>query len=328
MNRLYFEVAGITRLQSLTISSSHNSTTAIATIESPDNGLDLGDHTTINMGYATNHVLLFQGYVKSKALKVPENTYTYTLSDDLIRAVDFFIVSDTPDSPLTYDHKSAENLVQTLLGLAGLPLFSSGVSSFTFGVNHPFEINLVNTFDYCHTIADLLTWHIWCDKNGVIQFRNRKGYPMLGGAESSQPGYETDSISSYVWHDYLTIDTSRQKDERNLRNRVVVYGNNVHASAQDESTPFMKWKTAILADSQLIENQGYAQNIADYNLLLLNRITDTITTTVVGDPSLSLYDVINVNSTKLGISTTPYLVTTCEHRLSREGYTTNLVLNK
>jgi hypothetical protein len=328
MNKLYYAIPGITKLISANISSSYNSTTTIATIEALDDSLTLGQHLTVDFGYTTDHDQLFQGYVKSKSLKLQSNTYTYTLADDLVRAVDYFIVSDSPDDPLTYRNILAENLIGELLSKASLTSYQHGSTSFTFGVNNEFEINLVNVYDYSRTICDLLTWHIWCDKDGVVQFRNRKNHPMLGGAEASQPGYETDTVSDYVWNDQNVLDSSRSIDDKSLRNKIVVYGNEIHASAQDNSTPYMKWKTAVLSDSQLVDSQDMAQKIADYNLLLLNRLTDTVNATLIGDCSLNLFDVVNINSSKLGLTNEKYLITTCEHRISKDGYTTTLVLNK
>ena len=101
----------------------------------------------------------------------------------------------------------------------------------------------------------------------------------------------------------------------------------IHATAQDDDTPYFKWKTAVLWAQSLIDDTSMAQKTADYNLLLFNRLTDTISATVLGDPKLLPYKVITILAPNtIAINHTPYFIYSAEHRFSKDGYTTALEL--
>ena len=185
-DKLYCAVTNCTGILSVSVTNNHDNPVSTAIVETRSTTLGLGDYVIIDAGYTTDHAQLFAGYVKTVERKVPENIYVLTIYDVLVRAQDFFIASSNPQSPLTYSNKSAESLVQDLMALAGLTSFSATATAFTFGTKNPFEVNLVSTYDYCKTIADTLTWTLWADQNGTINFKNRKPYVMTG--DTGQPG--------------------------------------------------------------------------------------------------------------------------------------------
>jgi hypothetical protein len=326
---LYCNITGVSSIYVLqvSVSSTHGASSAVASFETIGLYHTLGQHITIDLGYSTSHRQLFTGYVKSIEHSVPDGTYTITANDDLVRAADFFIVSSNPAAPLTYINITGEALVRAILELSGLSSFSLGTTYFTFGVSNEFEVQQVSSFDFAKGIASLLTWEIWCDENGVINFKNRKPFVMSGS--EPQPDWVNDSDIAYTWDDNTKVlQATYSKDENNLRNKVVVYGyNGLYASAEDGGTPYFKWKTAVLADAGLIDTISVAQDTADYNLHLLNRITETISATVIGDSTLMPFRTIHVDSDFLGEHAS-YYIFSAEHSMDRSGYTTKLELKK
>ena len=327
---LYYSITGVQAgdLIALTVTHSHASTTAIASFEVKTLRHSIGDHIDISLGYTTNNSQVFSGYVKSIERSVPDNTWIVNANDDLIKAIDFFIVSSNPADPLTYQNISAEDLVESILGLAGLNSVDADATSFTFGVSNAFEVNQVSSFDFCRSISELLAWTLWCDENGTIHFKNRK--PFVMSDSEPQPGWSNDSDSTgYTWSDITTLTVSHGTNEADLRNRVVVYGGTgIYAEAYDSGSPYYHYKTAVLADVGLVDSQGVADDIAAYNLHLLNRISESISASVIGDPSLLPHRVVTVNSTALSISSTLYYIVSATHTLNSSGYVTNLELRK
>jgi hypothetical protein len=325
---LYCTVPNTNGILSCHITGNHDSAVSTAIIEARSTTLGLGDQINIDMGYVGDHQQLFTGYVKQIDKNIPDNTYQITAYDELIRAQDYFIVSGDPNTPFTRQNITAEDLVAALLALAGLTSFDPTPTSFTFGVQHEFEVNLVNLFDYCKMIADTLTWTLWADQDGTINFKNRKPYVMTG--ETNQPGDVADQpLVGYIFsYANEILDFSYSKSERPLRNRVVVYGSEgIHAEASQASSvlPAGFYKSSVLAFPQLIDTQGLAQDIADYNLDLLNRIGESITCTVTGNTLLQPRVVLDSNVS--GYSGYWY-VYSCDHQWSKTGYTTALDLRR
>lgn len=328
MAPVYKSITGLAgnEIMSVSISQSHNSPIAIATIESRVLNHSLGDHIHIDIGYVGSHKQMFQGYIKSIEHSIPDNTYTISANNDLIRAQDDFIVSANPEEPLTYQNITGETLVTTLMALAGLTDVVHDDTSFTFGVSNAFEVNQVSVYDFCKSVADLLTYAIWCDENGQIHFENRKPFLMTGS--EPQPGWTDDVAIAYVWSDTKTLNITKTEDESDLRNRVVVYGSTgVQAEAQDAGSPYFHYKTAVLADAGMIEDNAMAQDIADYNLHLFNKITSSVSATVTGDVSLLPFTAVHVESTKMAINEDYYIYSTT-HTINRSGYLTQLELRK
>lgn len=328
VKQLYCSVPSTSNIISASVAKNHDSPVASASIEASTTSLSLGDSITIDMGYTDDHKVLFTGYVKQVEKNVPNNTWTITAYDKMIRAQDYFIASATQEGALKFRNKSAESLVQDLMALAGLTDFEYTTTYFTFGINNEFEVNLVSVFDYSRMIADLLTWNLWSSQDGTINFKNRKPYVMTG--DTGQPGDTADvPLAGYTLVNSTILDSKYTKSEKALRNRIVVYGNgDVHAEASIESPalPTGFYKTAVLAYPQLVDSNGLAQDIADYNLNLLHRITEAWNVSIIGDTNLDNRIVINTNTSFA--NTGNWYVFGCDHSWNSGGYTTNLELRR
>jgi len=332
MSILYCSVTGTPKIMSVGINSSHSSPTTSAIIATNATSLDIGDAVTINMGYSDNHELMFSGYVKQIERNVPDSLYTITAADKMIRGVDFFVAAEDPNNLLTYRNKTAESLVRDIMAMAGLTSFTYDQTYFTFGVTHDFEINNVPAYDYCRAICDVLTWHLWCDINGTVHFENRKPYVMTGG--TGQPGDTTDERpEGYAAHTVTTLvslDASWTKSEKDLRNKVIVYGmDGIHATASASSSylPAGFYKTVVADLQSILDNQSEVTKTANYNLELLNRLTYSMRITIVGDPSITAREIVRVKNTYLNVDSNWY-VYGCEHSLGSDGYKTSLELRQ
>lgn len=339
MSRLYASVTGVTTPLAININTSHASSMAIANITCRNTTLDIGSGISIDLGYFDNHAVIFNGFVKIIERNIPENTYTITAHDAMTRAIDFFIVSSNPESPLSFQGITAENLVGNLMSRAQLDLFDYDATNFTFGIQGPFEVNLVSSFDFSRMVSDILTWHLWCDSGAVVNFKNRKPYVMTGG--TLQPGDDTDervadeaiNPSSPIY-DTEIIDFSLKKSDKDLRNRVVVYGTTGIAAEATASTSFDPLDTetpykqilpsgyykSVLAATQILDDNGYAQDAADYNLNLLNRLTASINFTTVGNKDYIARNIIRIDESITGTTGNWYIFSST-HDWGRSGYT-------
>ena len=331
MNSLYASVTNTTDILGIVTTSNHDSPVASATVEAYTTSLSLGYEVQIDLGYTDNHALIITGYVKQIERNIPENIYSITIMDKMVRAQDYFIASINPQAPLSKKNITAEALITSLMGLAGLSV-SANTTFFTFGVYNPFEINLVSVHDYCRMISELLTWSFWCDENGVVQFRNRKPYVMINQfPENVQPGFIADSgIVSYTLSPSTYLSSSYVKSEKNLRNRVVVYGSeNVFAEASAASIhlPAGFFKSSVLAAPQLVDSNALALDIANYNLNLLNRITEQVSVAIIGNPSLKARTVIAVDDARMGLYGNWYCYAV-DHQFSQQGYMCSVDLRR
>lgn len=325
MNKLYADVTGITSPISINVSENHGASTSTAIIECVSHSLDIGDSITVDMGFTTDHDVVFTGYVKDISRKVPNNTYTITANDVMTRAVDYFIASSNPDQPYSKTNILAEDLVRDLMEMAGLNDFNYDPTYFTLAVNSVAEVNLVGAYDYANSIADLIAWSLYADEAGTVQFVDRKPYVV----DSDTP-FKTLTTTNFL---SLTPNLT----EKELRNRVVVYGSTgVYAEAKratsynpvtgnyEQVLPSNYYKTAV-ASSSLITVTALAQDAADYNLELYNRLQSIVSATILGDTSIRARKVIHVTDTITGIDGDYYIFMT-EHSWSNNGYIVNLEL--
>jgi hypothetical protein len=306
---------------SLQINESHSSACAMAMVECKTYTGDIGSEITISI----NGTQKFIGYVKEIHRNVPDTTYTLVSYDRMVRASDFMLVASDPDVPFTRSNILAEDLVRDLMAQAGLTSYASDVTYFTCAPHNPVDIDVVGVYDYCKQIADLLTYAIWCDSSGTVQFRNRKPYTMVGS--EPQPGWVNDTPTGYEVNVNNCTRFTRTVSEKNLRNRIVVRGSDVtgEASASSPYLPIGFYKTSVLGAPQLLETQEMVDDSADYNLYLFNCLTDTIDCTVIGDEDLSARQVIAVNI--FGI-TGNYYVFSNNITLNKSGFVNNLNLRK
>jgi hypothetical protein len=283
----------------------------MAIVEAVSTSLEIGDSIVIDLGYTSDHGKVFEGYVKNIEIKESPKTYTITASDVLVRAMDYFIASSNPDNPFSRQNISAEDLVGDVLSLAGLNDYDSDATSFTFAINNPVEVNLTSSYDYSRFIADIIAWHLYADINGTVHFVNRKPFPMGG---DSAVGTITKAIS---------LNGKHGSSDRDLRNRVVVYGaGDIHAEAS-ASSPYLPpgfFKSVAVAAPQVFDTQAMAEQAANYNLDLLNRLTVTAGATVEGNHRFIARKTVNLDISELGLSGEWYIFA-ADHQWGSGGYT-------
>lgn len=317
-NQLYASVTGCSNIQSVNVSDSYSAATATATINCLNSSLDVGDHVDVYLGYTGNNDRVFSGYVKQVNRSQSPTQYEITCANAMIRAVDYFIVSTNPSQPFSRQNISAEHLVRDIMALAGLTNFTSGSSGFTFMTQgEPLEVNLTSSYDYSKFIADIIAWHVWADNDGKVHFEDRPPFP------------DGDSSVATLSNSNL-LSVSYFRSDRDLRNRVVVYGREgIYAEAKSAS-PYLPggfYKSVVIAAPAVISTQGQASSAASYNLAKLNRLTIGGTASVIGDPSISCRSCVNVSKADIGMSG-QFFVYACEHEWGNDGYKTNLDLRK
>lgn len=315
MSKLATTITNTSNITSVTVSEAHNSPSSSLIINAKTTSLDMGDSVNAMLGYVGNNISIFNGWVKQIEKSVPENTYVITCNDEMVKAVDYFIASSTPDNCYKARNISAEDLVEDLLNMAQITSYTHDTSYFTFGITRDVEVNLISSYDMCKTISDILAYAVWCDYTGTAHFQDRRPYVMGGD-------------TSFKTLSGITRITHRTSD-RDLRNRVVVYGaEGITAEAEAES-PYLPtgFRKSVVVASPWIDSQQMAQDSCDYNLDKLNRLTEEVSVEIIGDPSLHARQVITINETHLGISGLWYIYS-CEHRWGEGGYTTNLELRK
>jgi hypothetical protein len=222
--------------------------------------------------------------------------------------------------------------------MSGIDDYYGQETFFTFGINNAFEINLVAAYDYIKTIADVLSWNVYCTQSGQIRFVNRKPYVMTG--TSGQPGDVADVPFATAYDvngsgDDKILEFSYHKSEKDLRNKVVVYGRgNLSATASiispylpnnPDGSPF--YKTVVVA-SPIIDTVAIAQLSADYNLQLYNRLSEQCSIKIEGRHDYDARKVITLDERVLGVTGNWYIYS-CEHSFSREqGYTVSMELRR
>jgi hypothetical protein len=342
MPQLYASIDGITKPLQISVVGSHQNATAMATITAESTTLDIGDSLSIDLGFTDNHAEIFNGFIKTVERNTPDNSYILTAQDKLVQAIDYFIVSQSPNEPYNYGKGiSAEDLVSNVLALADLTVDHIHSTNFEFGVNNDVEVNLVSSYDYAKMIADIVTWNLWCDKNGEIYFQNRKPF-VMGADAHGQIHWNEDSPINAIAFDDLDLTTfSIKRSEKDLRNRIVVYGEGgIKADVSSETsydpadpetpTQFLPdgFYKSVVVSYGFIGTQAIANSIANYNLTLLNKITETCSLSFLGKPELEARQVIKLVEPITGLVESNWYIYTCEHIWGNNGYVTSLELRR
>jgi hypothetical protein len=317
MSKLYANITGCSNIIAVQVSNGHSMQLSTASVECISTSLDIGSAITIDLGYEDNHSVIFVGYVKQIELKEPERTYSIICSDYLVRAVEFFIAPTNPTAPLKYGPASAEAFVGYVLGLAGITDYSYDASGYTFAIHGPTEITLTTSYDYAKYITDMISWGLWNSSSGTtVYFKERKPYVM--GGDSSIGTITANKV----------IDIRNGKTDKNLRNRIVVYGYNnlfAEASASSAYLPAGYYRSVVISAPQIFDTQAMAQKCCDYNLVVLNRLTYQISLSVIGDPLYIARKVITLTYPNFGINADWYIYH-ADHAWGRSGYTCSLEL--
>ena len=322
---LYMSVTGCTGIESVVAGGDYSGPCQTATVVCTGTSLEVGDLVSVDIGFSDDHAVIVYGYVKEINPTRPPGEYRIVIYDVLILAEDFLIVSDDPNAPLTYSNIQAETLVGNVLALASLTNYSGSHPGFTFGVNNPVKVQLVKSWDFVRQVCHMLAWHCHADNTGKVYFSDRKPYVM--GGDSSVHTFEPGSGK-----DLILINHTRS-DEK-MRNRIVVYGyDGLSASASAApcagiSLPSGFYKTAVIAYPDIIDDQAMAQATANYNLTLLNRVTETVTLDAVGNTGVLRNRVVSIDVPALSLSGN-WFVYECTHRISKsDGYRIHCVLSK
>ena len=325
--KLYASATNMSNITNIRFTEAHNDATSIITVKAVTSTVDIGDDFEVELGYIGNSENIFKGYVKSIDRASSPTEVTVTGYGKMIRAVDYFLASTSASNPFTRQNIDAEDLVKDLMAEAGLTNFGYDATHFIFATQSPLEINLVSVYDYCKMIADTLAWHVYGDKDGKVWFVERNPNLMPG------------DTPEFTITDSDIINLQFSVSERDLRNRIVVYGgNDINAEATSSTSydPVLESSRSILpagfyktvvASAEWIDNQSMAQMAANYNLALLNRLTVEATLTMVGNPSITARDIVTVNSDSLSLNTDFY-VYTIDQNWSSSGFTTTLTLRK
>lgn len=320
MKVLAASVTGCSDLVSISVSDSHSSPTSTAQILAVSSSLDIGDAVAIVMGYVGDDFTAFTGFVKDIELKEPEKVYSITCANVMIRAMDFFIAAPSPTQPFTWNNITAEDLIQAVLGMSGLTSFNMEATSFTFGVHNAVEVNLTSSFDYARFLADIIAYNLFADNTGTVRLINRRPYPTGGDT----PVATLDASSHILTATYGVSD-------RDLRNKILVYGTGDIVAEASASSPYLPsgyYRTVVVAAPGVIDTQGMAQQAADYNLDLLNKLTFRLSLSMEGYTNLFARSVVTVTLTELSITSEDWYIFAMEHNWSRSGYVTNLELRR
>lgn len=314
-DRLYASCTNTSNIISISYSDSHVAPTSSATVVAITTTLDVGDSATVYLGYVGDNFKVITGYVKNVEYSEPERTYTISIANALIRAVDYFIASSNPEEPFSRQNISAEDLIGDLLELAGLTNYSPESTSFTFAINNPVEVNLTGCYDYCHFLANIIAYTLYADTNGTVHLINRRPYPVGG-----EP-------SDFTFNDLSTIlEINYTKSDHDIRNKVIVYGSGgIHAEAS-ASSPYLPdgfYRTVVVAAPGVIDSQSMAQQSCDYNLEILNRLTEKLSLTVEGRTGVVPRKIATVTIPSIGVSGSWYIYSV-EHSWSKSGYVTTL----
>lgn len=323
---LYMGVTGCSNIKEISAAGGdYNGPSQGATVVCETCTLSVGDPVEVDMGFSDDHAVIVHGYCKEINPVVPDGLYQVRIYDDLILASDYLIVSSDPNSPQTYENIAAETLVQNVLAMASLTNYSGDSPGFTFGTQYPVKVQLIKAWDFVRQICEMLAWWCYADNTGTIHFTDRKPYLMDG--DTPVHTFETGSGKDLVMVDWT-------KSDEKTRNKVVVYGRDgIAASAQagppaGVSLPSGFYKAAVISYPDIIDTQEMAQATADYNLALLNRITETVTLDAVGDPSLVRGQIVAIDEPRTGLSGNWFLYE-CTHRISpNDGYRVHCTLAK
>lgn len=291
---LYATVTDTVDIETINIDDDYGQPTKTAIVVARRTILELGDYIEIDLGYETDHSVEFKGYVLAITQKRTSEGWNVSIRarDQMWRAMALFIASSDPQAPLKYKNIDAEDLVAAMLELAGITSYSLDSPGFTFAPEKDLEVNLMSSWDMISKVTRLLAWHCY-DDAGTVKFNDRKPYNVAGDS----------SVYSFTTGDSGEIESvgSFTMSSEKIRNKVVVYGHEgVHAEAS-ASSPFLPsgfYKAEVISAPNLIDTTAQAQDIADYNLDLLNRLEKNLTITVVGVPGLKCRQVVTVTESE------------------------------
>lgn len=341
---------GISQINNLTYSEGFGQNSAILNVDCENPAINLNGIITMDLGYnEPSGVVLdfFYGRIKSINRMRGEANIRVVIKDVLVDATDFFLVSEDPENPFTWGNIKAEDLVQDLLERAGIEKYVSQVPmTFTYGINEPVKFNLLSSMDAANQIANMLAWNIYANYD-TVYFKDVKPYYRTGSQKDTEygtGGHSDDVISHAFCSDgTLTVlptgvtelktgieSIERTFTDEGIRNKVVVYGYTSGIGATSfASSPYLPanfYKTSVI-QSNIIDSNTLAQAAADFNLILYNRLTESCTLTVMGDPTIRARQFIQVEDDYTG-TTGYWFIHDVTHSIGSDGYICKLTLTK
>lgn len=314
---LYASVTGVTNPIRIDVNEGYKSASSYCEVECLSTTLSLGDAVNVDIGYTGDNGRVFTGYVKEISKPRPEGTTILTCFDEYVRAQDYLLVSDDPATPFSRTNIDATDLVEDLLNEAGITSYNGTTSNFIF-TNPTF--NLVKIADAVTQVANVIAWNIWADETGTVHFADRPFY--VTGSDSPDHTFVTGDSGQL-----LTVENTTSEDD--LRNKVVVFGDKQIEATASAVSPYLPtdfYKTAVIA-SPLITSESQAQDSADFNLDLYNRLTKQATVEVIGDYSIHRNQIATVTETETGISG-DWFIYNAAHAWGIDGYTVRLTLRQ
>ena len=317
-------IPSVTGVLSITVLEAYNAAMSQTIIECFDTSLSLGDSIGFNIGFTGDTSKIFQGFVRNLEPELVSAKNRIICEDELSKASDFFIAASDPTLPFTRSNIDTSDLVEDLLNLAQITSYQDDTSlSVTWGTVGEVTFNLATSWQAVKTIIDALAWHLHADRTGTVHLSEIKPYSIGGETIDFVWNLTTDNITNINYH----------RSTEKLRNRVVVYGREGVIATASTSSPHLPsgfFKTAVLA-SQLFDTNSFAQNVADTNLTLFNRLTESLTLTVEGDADIEPRKWATVTVVEPDISmnvTGNWFIFQVEHRIDQSGYLCNVTLTR
>lgn len=319
---LSYTVTGITNLTDIQVIEAHNNSVTQVIITCESTSLTVGDSITVHLGYSTGTTKVFTGYVRTVLQSYPVGEYTITCEDVLAKAAIHYMAAADPENPFSRSNILTQDLVEDLLNDAGITNYTHSVPlTVRWGTGSvPVEFNLINNMTAIETITKALAWKVFADRDGQVHLEDRKAYDM--GGESASFTFDTSTGTTILNDSYST-------SAENLRNRIVVYGNGgIHASASAVSPhlPSGFYQTAVIA-TPIIDTSSLANQVASLNLAAMNRLTEQISLTIVGNPDVRIRTFANVIDSRIGVSGKWYIYRV-EHSFGDMGYKQSLILTR
>lgn len=314
---LYATATGCSSILSITTEAGYSSITASAVIECDATTLELSNLVDVDFGYADDHAVVVSGYVKKIERIKPEQIYRVTVNDLLVRAVDYFIAADDPETPLQYNNIDDQPLVNALLNQAGIgPVVSAQpLPSFTFGTNPDgARFNLQSVSDAVGFICSVTGRTIYAEA-GSIYYVDRKPY-VVGG--------DTVSYTFATGAGGNIIDITEDRSNANVRNIVKVYGKSPLTAKAVGTNPYIVIdQTAVIAH-ELLDVQDLCNATAAVNLALMNRVQETYNITIFGDVNVLPRRICAITDSFLGLSAKQAFIYKVSHDFGVGGFTTQI----
>lgn len=316
---LYATVTGVAgAITSINIDLSYSQVSSVAVIECDATTLSLGDEITIDMGYVTDHGVVFRGFVKKIEYLKPDKTYRITANDTLIRAIDYFIASDNPQDQLTFNDIGTLDLVKNLLAACGITNVVGDDPPFTWGTNQDgAKFNLQSVADAVQFVCSITGCTIYDDGTGQVHLEQRFPYVVGGDVPSV---FISDGVSGNI----ISCQYIRGTDK--TRNRIVVYGKGeLNGSARADNPYLVVDQTAVIAH-ELLDTQAIIDGTVTVNLQILNRLTESYEVEIEGDWGIRPRMIASITESFSGASSRSVFVYRVSHSLSEMGFITSLTL--